>query len=105
MAAGLAGLTQITQHRSHPIDVYVGYLIGAGIGVYLVSWEKSAQDGVTHACGQSFLICLKAIIFFFIEFQHKKLLASHLGASFSSTVYLGVSMQHGYIFLLLLLIC
>ncbi|XP_039642928.1 phospholipid phosphatase-related protein type 3a [Perca fluviatilis] len=35
MAAGLAGLTQITQHRSHPIDVYVGYLIGAGIGVYL----------------------------------------------------------------------
>lgn len=37
MAAGLAGLTQITQHRSHPIDVYVGYLIGAGVGVYLVS--------------------------------------------------------------------
>lgn len=37
MAAGLAGLTQITQHRSHPIDVYAGYLIGAGIGVYLVS--------------------------------------------------------------------
>lgn len=37
MAAGLAGLTQITQYRSHPIDVYVGYLIGAGIGVYLVS--------------------------------------------------------------------
>ncbi|KAF3700990.1 Phospholipid phosphatase-related protein type 3 [Channa argus] len=35
MAAGLAGLTQITQHRSHPIDVYVGYVIGAGIGVYL----------------------------------------------------------------------
>ncbi|XP_061552194.1 phospholipid phosphatase-related protein type 3a [Phycodurus eques] len=35
MAAGLAGLTQITQHRSHPVDVYVGYLIGAGIGVYL----------------------------------------------------------------------
>ncbi|KAF7665800.1 hypothetical protein LDENG_00131450 [Lucifuga dentata] len=35
MAAGLAGLTQITQHRSHAIDVYVGYLIGAGIGVYL----------------------------------------------------------------------
>ncbi|XP_061699920.1 phospholipid phosphatase-related protein type 3a isoform X2 [Syngnathoides biaculeatus] len=35
MAAGLAGLTQITQHRSHPVDVYAGYLIGAGIGVYL----------------------------------------------------------------------
>lgn len=44
MAAGLAGLTQITQHRSHPIDVYVGYLIGAGIGVYLVSPS-------TRACG------------------------------------------------------
>ena len=37
MAAALSGLTQITQHRSHPIDVYMGYVIGAGIGVYLVS--------------------------------------------------------------------
>lgn len=44
MAAGLAGLTQITQHRSHPIDVYVGYLIGAGIGVYLVSRTERAQQ-------------------------------------------------------------
>lgn len=43
MAAGLAGLTQITQHRSHPIDVYVGYLIGAGIGVYLVSPDFSQK--------------------------------------------------------------
>lgn len=50
MAAGLAGLTQITQHRSHPIDVYVGYLIGAGIGVYLVSQACTAcdQTGQTH---------------------------------------------------------
>ncbi|MEQ2179116.1 hypothetical protein GOODEAATRI_021331 [Goodea atripinnis] len=40
MAAGLAGLTQITQHRSHPIDVYVGYLIGTGIGVYLVKEDS-----------------------------------------------------------------
>lgn len=37
MAAVLAGLTQITQHRSHPADVYVGFLIGALIAVYLVS--------------------------------------------------------------------
>lgn len=37
LAAGIAGLTQITQHRCHPRDVYVGYAIGAGIGVYLVS--------------------------------------------------------------------
>lgn len=44
MAAGLAGLTQITQHRSHPIDVYVGYLIGAGIGVYLVSQTECVQQ-------------------------------------------------------------
>ncbi|XP_074547521.1 phospholipid phosphatase-related protein type 3-like isoform X2 [Halichoeres trimaculatus] len=49
MAAGLAGLTQITQHRSHPIDVYVGYLIGAGIGVYLAvfavgSFKASEED-------------------------------------------------------------
>uniref|UniRef100_H2ZWB7 Phospholipid phosphatase-related protein type 3 n=1 Tax=Latimeria chalumnae TaxID=7897 RepID=H2ZWB7_LATCH len=35
IAAGICGLTQITQYRSHPIDVYVGFLIGAGIAVYL----------------------------------------------------------------------
>ncbi|XP_068195484.1 phospholipid phosphatase-related protein type 3-like [Antennarius striatus] len=49
MAAGLAGLTQITQHRSHPIDVYVGYLIGSGIGVYLAvyavgNFKASEED-------------------------------------------------------------
>lgn len=37
IAATLTGLTQITQHRSHPIDVYVGFLIGAFIAAYLVS--------------------------------------------------------------------
>lgn len=37
IAAALTGLTQITQHRSHPIDVYVGFLIGAFIAAYLVS--------------------------------------------------------------------
>lgn len=47
MAAGLAGLTQITQHRSHPIDVYVGYVIGAGIGVYLVSENKIYPDKIS----------------------------------------------------------
>lgn len=36
MAAVLTGLTQITQHRSHPVDVYVGFLIGAFIAAYLV---------------------------------------------------------------------
>ncbi|KAI4882766.1 hypothetical protein NFI96_026813 [Prochilodus magdalenae] len=35
IAAALASLTQITQYRSHPIDVYVGFVIGAGIAVYL----------------------------------------------------------------------
>ncbi|MED6271766.1 hypothetical protein CHARACLAT_023685 [Characodon lateralis] len=35
IAAALSGLTQITQHRSHPIDVYVGFLIGSFISVYL----------------------------------------------------------------------
>ncbi|XP_026160831.1 phospholipid phosphatase-related protein type 3a [Mastacembelus armatus] len=59
MAAGLAGLTQITQHRSHPIDVYVGYLIGAGIGVYLAVYavgnfkaseeDASSLQGLTPA--------------------------------------------------------
>uniref|UniRef100_A0A3Q1GA83 Phospholipid phosphatase-related protein type 3 n=1 Tax=Acanthochromis polyacanthus TaxID=80966 RepID=A0A3Q1GA83_9TELE len=52
MAAGLAGLTQITQHRSHPIDVYVGYLIGAGVGVYLAvyavgNFKASEEDAPT----------------------------------------------------------
>uniref|UniRef100_A0A3Q1HJ12 Phospholipid phosphatase-related protein type 3 n=1 Tax=Anabas testudineus TaxID=64144 RepID=A0A3Q1HJ12_ANATE len=49
MAAGLAGLTQITQYRSHPIDVYVGYVIGAGVGVYLAvyavgNFKASEED-------------------------------------------------------------
>ncbi|XP_020354240.1 phospholipid phosphatase-related protein type 3 [Oncorhynchus kisutch] len=35
IVAALTGLTQITQYRSHPIDVYVGFLIGAGIAAYL----------------------------------------------------------------------
>ncbi len=38
IAAALTGLTQITQYRSHPIDVYVGFCIGAGIAAYLVSY-------------------------------------------------------------------
>ena len=36
IAAALTGLTQITQYRSHPIDVYAGFCIGAGIAMYLV---------------------------------------------------------------------
>lgn len=36
IAAGVCGLTQITQYRSHPVDVYAGFLIGAGIAAYLV---------------------------------------------------------------------
>ncbi|CAG5862857.1 unnamed protein product [Menidia menidia] len=52
IAAALTGLTQITQHRSHPIDVYVGFLIGAFIAAYLalhaVSNFKSSDD-VTQA--------------------------------------------------------
>ncbi|XP_074834381.1 phospholipid phosphatase-related protein type 3 isoform X1 [Carettochelys insculpta] len=35
IAAGVCGLTQITQYRSHPVDVYVGFLIGSGIAAYL----------------------------------------------------------------------
>ncbi|XP_037530350.1 phospholipid phosphatase-related protein type 3 [Nematolebias whitei] len=52
IAAALSGLTQITQHRSHPIDVYVGFLIGAFIAAYLaihaVANFKSSDD-VTQA--------------------------------------------------------
>ncbi|XP_029684018.1 phospholipid phosphatase-related protein type 3 isoform X2 [Takifugu rubripes] len=50
IAAVLTGLTQITQHRSHPADVYVGFLIGALIAVYLarhaVANFKSSDDVV-----------------------------------------------------------
>ncbi|XP_060037425.1 phospholipid phosphatase-related protein type 3 [Erinaceus europaeus] len=35
IAAGVCGLTQITQYRSHAVDVYAGFLIGAGIAAYL----------------------------------------------------------------------
>ncbi|XP_054646193.1 phospholipid phosphatase-related protein type 3 [Dunckerocampus dactyliophorus] len=35
IAAALTGLTQVTQHRSHPVDIYVGFLIGAFIAAYL----------------------------------------------------------------------
>ncbi|XP_051967027.1 phospholipid phosphatase-related protein type 3-like [Xyrauchen texanus] len=48
IAAALTGLTQITQYRSHPIDVYVGFFIGAGIAAYLafhaVANFKSPED-------------------------------------------------------------
>ncbi|KAM8887868.1 phospholipid phosphatase-related protein type 3 isoform 2-T2 [Synchiropus picturatus] len=48
IAAVLTGLTQITQHRSHPMDVYVGFLIGAFIAAYLafhaVANFKSSDD-------------------------------------------------------------
>ncbi|KAL7855093.1 hypothetical protein SRHO_G00172830 [Serrasalmus rhombeus] len=50
IAAALTGLTQITQYRSHPIDVYVGFCIGAGIAAYLafhaVANFKPAEDTV-----------------------------------------------------------
>ncbi|XP_056460065.1 phospholipid phosphatase-related protein type 3 [Gadus chalcogrammus] len=35
LAAGLAGLTQVTRHRSHAHDVWAGGLIGAFIAAYL----------------------------------------------------------------------
>ncbi|AWP10415.1 putative lipid phosphate phosphatase-related protein type 3-like [Scophthalmus maximus] len=48
IAAALTGLTQITQHRSHPVDVYVGFVIGAFIAAYLafhaVANFKSSDD-------------------------------------------------------------
>uniref|UniRef100_A0AAV2KP32 Phospholipid phosphatase-related protein type 3 n=1 Tax=Knipowitschia caucasica TaxID=637954 RepID=A0AAV2KP32_KNICA len=48
IAAALTGLTQITQHRSHPIDVYAGFLIGAFIAAYLalhaVANFQSSED-------------------------------------------------------------
>ena len=49
IAAGICGLTQITQYRSHPADVYVGFLIGSGIAAYLVRAGHCPRGG----CGGS----------------------------------------------------
>ncbi|KAM4548453.1 phospholipid phosphatase-related protein type 3 isoform 2-T3 [Odontesthes bonariensis] len=52
IAAALTGLTQITQHRSHPMDVYVGFLIGAFIAVYLALHAVTnfrSSDDITQA--------------------------------------------------------
>ncbi|KAM9848595.1 phospholipid phosphatase-related protein type 3 [Aulostomus maculatus] len=52
IAAALTGLTQITQHRSHPIDVYVGFLIGAFIAAYLALHAVAnfkSSDNITPA--------------------------------------------------------
>ncbi|XP_056132918.1 phospholipid phosphatase-related protein type 3 [Lampris incognitus] len=52
-AAVVTGLTQITQHRSHPTDVYVGFLIGGFIAAYLalhaVANFKSSDDFIPVA--------------------------------------------------------
>ncbi|XP_044125506.1 phospholipid phosphatase-related protein type 3 isoform X1 [Bufo gargarizans] len=49
IAAGVCGLTQITQYRSHPVDVYAGFLIGSGIAAYLAyhavgNFRASSED-------------------------------------------------------------
>ncbi|XP_029469765.1 phospholipid phosphatase-related protein type 3 [Rhinatrema bivittatum] len=53
IAAGICGLTQITQYRSHPVDVYVGFLIGSGIAAYLAfhavgNFQASAEKTPTN---------------------------------------------------------
>ncbi|XP_062848288.1 phospholipid phosphatase-related protein type 4 [Trichomycterus rosablanca] len=35
ISAVICGLTRIIQHKNHAIDVYLGFLLGAGIAVYL----------------------------------------------------------------------
>ena len=45
IAAGVCGLTQITQYRSHPVDVYAGFLIGASIAAYLVRGRIGRPEG------------------------------------------------------------
>lgn len=52
IAAGVCGLTQITQYRSHPVDVYAGFLIGAGIAAYLVG-EGSREGGLGEEAARS----------------------------------------------------
>ncbi|KFO64722.1 Lipid phosphate phosphatase-related protein type 3, partial [Corvus brachyrhynchos] len=49
IAAGICGLTQITQYRSHPADVYVGFLIGSGIPCHRILWLPFPQ--AFHAVG------------------------------------------------------
>lgn len=62
MAAGVCGLTQITQHRSHAVDVYAGFLIGAGIAAYLVSCRGAGgpalRGGRSTSCqGEAAPVC------------------------------------------------
>ncbi|XP_026057229.1 phospholipid phosphatase-related protein type 4 [Carassius auratus] len=35
ISAIICGLTRIIQHKNHPVDVYLGFLLGGGIAVYL----------------------------------------------------------------------
>ncbi|MCJ8740452.1 hypothetical protein PDJAM_G00059350 [Pangasius djambal] len=50
IAAALASLTQITQYRSHPVDVYVGFVIGAGIAVYLAIYAVGNFKPSMESC-------------------------------------------------------
>lgn len=36
ICAIICGLTRIIQYKNHAIDVYLGFLLGGGIAVYLV---------------------------------------------------------------------
>lgn len=36
ICALICGLTRIIQYKNHAIDVYLGFLLGGGIAVYLV---------------------------------------------------------------------
>lgn len=58
IAAAVTGLTQITQHRSHPIDVYVGFLIGAFIAAYLVSFRNISNQSCVSWTGSWLMLLL-----------------------------------------------
>lgn len=54
ICAIMCGLTRIIQYKNHAVDVYLGFLLGSGIAVYLVgspshilSWHR-LDELITH---------------------------------------------------------
>ncbi|XP_051971155.1 phospholipid phosphatase-related protein type 4-like [Xyrauchen texanus] len=54
ICAIICGLTRIIQHKNHAIDVYLGFLLGGGIAVYLglfaVGNFQPSEENLTNNC-------------------------------------------------------
>lgn len=59
MSAIICGLTRIIQYKNHAIDVYLGFLLGGAIAVYLVSsspFHNLSPKTLTFPVASVFLI-------------------------------------------------